>query len=228
MSEKPTVVEALSAVMGDVRAVAKGDRNSDQGYIFRGVDAVVNAVGPILRKHNVIVMPMCQSATYRDVQTSRGKPSRECTVMVRYRFYGPAGDFIEAETPGESMDFGDKGAPKAMSVAYRIALIQGLCLPTHDNDPDEQAYERSTPPRREPEPEPDGPAVATAALKALAAKCEKMGYDRDRVAAVYATRYEGADVRKETDTQRVLAFIKLLDGLPEHELKPAAANGAKA
>jgi hypothetical protein len=148
---KPTVIEALLAVMEDVQAVGKGDRNNQQGYNFRGIDAVINAVGPAFRKHGVIAVPAKSEARYRDVQTSTGKPSRECTVTVMYRFYGPAGDFIEVEVPGESMDFGDKGAPKAMSVAYRIALLQALCIPTDEPEPDAQSYERSA---RAAQPEP--------------------------------------------------------------------------
>lgn len=144
MAEKPTVVEALSAVMAEVQAVGKGDRNSQQGYNFRGIDAVVNAVGPAFRKHGIVVVPAKTEARYRDVTTSTGKPSRECTVIVTYRFHGPAGDFIDCEVPGESMDFGDKGAPKAMSVAYRIALLQALCIPTDEPDPDSQSYERAS------------------------------------------------------------------------------------
>jgi hypothetical protein len=142
MADKPTVIEAISAAMADVQAVGKGDRNNEQGYSFRGIDAVVNAVGPVFRKHGIVPAPVLQQASYRDVLTSRGKPSRECTVQVRYWFYGPAGDHIEVLVPGESMDFGDKGAPKAMSVAYRIALLQLLCIPTHEPEPDAQSYER--------------------------------------------------------------------------------------
>jgi hypothetical protein len=140
---KPTIVEAWAAAMADVQAVRKGDRNTQQGYVFRGIDAVVNAVGPVFRKHGIVPMPTKSEAKYRDVQTSTGKPSRECTVTVTYRFYGPAGDFLECEVPGESMDFGDKGAPKAMSVAYRIALLQALCIPTDEPEPDSYSYERA-------------------------------------------------------------------------------------
>jgi hypothetical protein len=144
MADKPTIVEALAAVMEDVRAVGKDARNQQQGYQFRGIDALLNAVGPAFRKHGVVCLPMLEDSTWRDVKTSTGKDSREVTVKVRYRFYGPAGDFIDAVVPGESMDFGDKGAPKAMSVAYRIALIQALCLPTHDTDPDSESFERAS------------------------------------------------------------------------------------
>lgn len=143
LATAPTVFEALSRVMADVQAVGKGDRNREQGYDFRGIDAVVNAVGPKLREHGVLVVPELLESAWRDVRTSRDKPARECTVKVRYTFYGPAGDSIVAVTPGESMDFGDKGAAKAMSVAFRIALLQALAIPTHEPDPDASSYERA-------------------------------------------------------------------------------------
>lgn len=154
MTDKPTVLEALSSVMEEVQAIGKGDRNKQQGYDFRGIDAVVNKVGPLFRKHRIIAMPIKTESHYRDVLTSTGKPSRECTVRVTYRFFGPAGDCVDAEVPGESMDFGDKGAPKAMSVAYRILLLQALCIPTGDPDPDSQSYDRGDSSYAEEQPAP--------------------------------------------------------------------------
>jgi hypothetical protein len=41
------------------------------------------------------------------------------------------------------MDSGDKATAKAMSVAYRTALLQVLCLPTDEPDPDSHTYERA-------------------------------------------------------------------------------------
>jgi hypothetical protein len=208
MTEIPSVVVALARVMGDVRAVRKGDRNSQQGYNFRGVDAVMNAVGPALRKHGVVVMPMCEEANYRDVTTSTGKPSRECTVKVRFRFYGPAGDHVECVTPGESMDFGDKGAPKAMSVAYRIALLQALCLPTDDPEPDAATYERA--PARQPSP-------ADQARAQLRHTCAENSWDLARVASLF-----DGDLRAETDAGKIADFTKGLFGRPDAELKAAS------
>jgi hypothetical protein len=146
----PTIVEALSNVMRDVQAVSKSGRNTAQNYVFRGIDATVNAVGPALRAHCVIVLPEVLDVAYRDVTTTGGKPSRECTVKVRYTFHGPAGDSLTAVTVGESLDFGDKGAPKAMSVAFRICLLQALCIPTDEQDPDEHSYERASKPQWDP------------------------------------------------------------------------------
>jgi hypothetical protein len=143
VSDQPTIYAAFSAAMEEVQAVRKEGFNDSQRYNFRGVDQVVNAVGPIFRKHHIIPMPHHCVAEYRDVLTSTGKPTREVTVSGTYRFYGPAGDFIEAVIPGESLDSGDKGTAKAMSVAYRIVLLQSLCIPTDDRDPDQDSYERA-------------------------------------------------------------------------------------
>lgn len=229
MSEPETVpvVVAVSRVMRDVQAVGKGDRNAQQGYNFRGVDAVVNAVGPKLRQHGVVILPYAVETSYRDVTTSTGKPSRECTVTVKYRIYGPAGDYLECETPGESMDFGDKGAPKAMSVAYRIALIQALCLPTHEPDPDAQAYERGG---QETRPATNGatngsPATVEAARSLLAASCKQNRWDLTIVGGRYEAAH-GHALGEATDPAVVETFRKALFEVPDAELRPASANGA--
>ena len=144
MSDKPSVLEALSNVMEDVQAVGKGDTNTQQGYKFRGVDAVVNAVGPALRKHGVIVVPTRVMTHFEHYVTSKGTPMRDVILTVNFRFYGPAGDSIDAQVCGESADSGDKAVPKAHSVAYRTLLLQALCIPTDEPDPDSHTYERAS------------------------------------------------------------------------------------
>jgi hypothetical protein len=146
LSTRPalTIQDCMAMVMGDVREVAKGDRNTQQGFSFRGVDAVVNAVAPALRKHGVIVLPSLQSVTYENVVVGQKQTHMlGCRVVVTYRFVGPGGDWLDATVAGEAMDAGDKATAKAMSVAFRIALLQALALPTDDTDPDATSYERS-------------------------------------------------------------------------------------
>lgn len=140
----PTIVQALVAVKSDVGAVGKSERNQQQGFQFRGIDAVLNAVSPALIAHGVIVAPVATSADFGTVEVgSRRTPMGHCRVNVTYRFYGPAGDHLDVQVAAESMDSGDKATAKAMSVAYRIALLQALSLPTDEPDPDSQSYERS-------------------------------------------------------------------------------------
>ena len=139
-----SIIEALNAVMADVQAVGKNDRNKHANYNFRGIDAVVNAVGPALRKHGVVVVPNVDAVEYADVQTSTGKPANACRVRVTYTFH--AGEsHINSSVVAEAWDHGDKAAPKAMSVAFRTALLQALALPTDEPDPDSHTYERAAP-----------------------------------------------------------------------------------
>jgi len=136
--------------MEEVRNVAKTERNNAQGFNFRGIDAVVNAVAPALRKHGVIIVPTHVTTTRQDVQVgAKRTPMQQVEVCCTYTFYGPEGDCIYTQVVGEAMDAGDKATAKAMSVAFRTLLLQALCLPTDDPDPDASSYERAAP--EEPE-----------------------------------------------------------------------------
>jgi hypothetical protein len=144
MSEKPSIYEVFAAVKREVGPVGKDSRNQQQGFNYRGVDAVVNAVAGALDKHGVITIPMLEALDYSTVEVGKNRSlMAHVQVKVTYRFAGPGGDYFDAKVPGEAMDSGDKATPKAMSVAYRIALLQTLNLPTDEADPDSQTYERS-------------------------------------------------------------------------------------
>jgi hypothetical protein len=138
------IAQALNEVMKEVGAVKKNDRNSAQGFNFRGIDAVVNAVSPALQKHGVIVVPSVEEYDYASVEIGKNRTVMgHVKVKVTYTFIGAGGDAIKATVVGEAMDSGDKATAKAMSVAFRTALLQTLSLPTDEPDPDSQSYERS-------------------------------------------------------------------------------------
>lgn len=159
------VVAAWAAVMADVQAVSKSDRNQQQGFSFRGIDAVMNAVGPALRKHGVVIVPTVEEANYREVEVGKNRTlQRECTVKVTYTVYGPNGGSFKGCVFGEALDSGDKATAKAHSVAYRTFLLQALTIPTHDADPDAATVERS--------PRPFGKAQAKTLLVELLGKDE--------------------------------------------------------
>jgi len=139
-----TIAQALNEVMKQVGAVKKNDRNASQGFNFRGIDAVVNAVSPALQKYGVIVVPSVEDYEYASVEIGKNRTVMgHVKVKVTYTFIGAGGDAIKATVVGEAMDSGDKATAKAMSVAFRTALLQTLSLPTDEADPDSQSYERS-------------------------------------------------------------------------------------
>jgi hypothetical protein len=144
-----TVDEAWNAVMNDVQGIKKGDRNTQQGFNFRGIDAVMNAVGPVLRKHGVTVVPTAEDVQTSSYETKSKTTMHSAIVKVRFTVRGPAGDTLEGATFGEASDAGDKAVSKAHSVAYRTFLLQALTIPTDEPDPDQEMHERAPSLRRQ-------------------------------------------------------------------------------
>ena len=161
-----SITEAMAAVMNDVQAVAKKDRNEHQKFNFRGIDAVVNAVGPALRKHGVVVVPEVQDVAYEKVTTTNNKPATACRLVVSYTFHKDD-SYLSCTVAAEAWDHGDKATPKAMSVAFRTALLQALALPTDEPDPDAHTYEQSAQP------------VDLAAFDELVAAAKEAGVEKD-------------------------------------------------
>jgi len=145
MENKLPIAQALSEVMKAVGAISKKDKNTAQGFNFRGIDSVVNAVSPALQKFGVVVVPSVEEYDYQTVEIGRNRTAMgHVRVKVTYTFIGVNGDTIKATVVGEAMDSGDKATAKAMSVAFRTALLQSLSLPTDEVDPDAHSYERSS------------------------------------------------------------------------------------
>jgi hypothetical protein len=105
---------------------------------------VVNAVSPAFRKHGIVVFPTVMESSFDTIEVGTKRSLMgHCRVKVAYTFAAPDGTFLTATVVAESMDSGDKAHAKAMSVAFRTALLQTLCLPTDEIDPDAESLERS-------------------------------------------------------------------------------------
>lgn len=131
-----TVHQALVECMRQIGAVRKSERNTFAKFTFRGIDAVVNAVSPAFREHGVFCVPEVLECERTVEQSGKGKTMRFTRLRVRYTFYGPEGDSVSTVVASEAYDTEDKATSKAMSVAMRQALLQTLCLPTDELDPD--------------------------------------------------------------------------------------------
>lgn len=192
------VIEALNQVMKAIPAVPKGDRNSSQNFNFRGIDAVVNAVGPQFRNHGVVCIPSVVTHHSEEILVgAKATKMRSVTILADYTFYGPEGDKVTTRVLGEAMDSGDKAFSKAMSVAFRTALLQTLALPTDEPDPDAQSYERV-----------DLPPIQVA-KRELMAKITTTNMDVESVKALYMAEF-GTELKAEEDAERVKDFTKRL------------------
>lgn len=222
--ESVSVHTAMARVMCDVDHVAKAQLHRSQTagtWRFRGIDDVINALGPAMRRHGLLMVPELLSVERRDTQTTGAKAARETCVTVRYHVLGPAGDQLPTPiiTTGESLDNGDKGTAKAMSVAWRLALIQAFCLPTDEPDPDTQAYQRES-----------APDPAERARGEFFATCAELGIDPIAARKAFARRY-GHPIASVTDAGAIAAFTAELGADPAGVLatpaQPEQANGKR-
>lgn len=143
-ASKISAIESIQGVMAEVSGVAKRDKNTQQGFNFRGIDAVVNAVGPALRKVGGAIIPTILEKQYDRGVTKSGTPTVECFITVAFDWYGTDGGTpVRGVVGAEAMDLSDKATAKAMSVALRTYLLQTLMLPTDEKDPDAEYHERA-------------------------------------------------------------------------------------
>jgi hypothetical protein len=145
VTERKTAAQALVAVMRDVDFVAKTHQTNAEGrYMFRGIDDVINAIAPALRKYGAFVIPRMIDKSAEVQPTAKGGSVNLVRVTVDFAIYGEIGDPIIGTAPGEAFDSGDKATAKAMSVAFRTFLLQALAIPTNEPDPDQTGFERGS------------------------------------------------------------------------------------
>lgn len=194
-TKQPSVVDVMLAAMRSVTSIGKSDFNDFHKFNFRGIDTVLDKVGPAFREHGVLTFPELLSLSAESVKSSKDKPMRLTTVTVKYTFVGPAGDREAATVPGEAWDSEDKGSSKAMSVAYRTALLQVLSIPTKERDPHA------------------GPVVSTK-LARLREEAKRLAAERDwefqQLADEYAAWSQGADIAAadEADMEKFVATLR--------------------
>ena len=142
-TDAPAIFRAIAGVMADVGSVSKDKVNKQQGFKYRSIDDVYDALHPALAKNKVFIVPQILERTQDIVGTSKnGARITQTTCKIKFTFYAEDGSSVEAVIVGEGMDMGDKGTNKAMAIAYKYACFQVFCIPTEDMiDPDAESLQ---------------------------------------------------------------------------------------
>ena len=138
----PLIYKAISNVIRDVGSVAKDKVNKQQGFKFRSIDDVYNALHPALAKNRVFIVPTILEQTREKKVTKQGTEMILTMCRIKFTFYAEDGSHIETVIIGEGLDTGDKGTNKCMAIAYKYACFQVFCIPTEEMvDPDAERPE---------------------------------------------------------------------------------------
>ena len=139
------VYRAITQVISQIakEGISKDRSNQQQGYKFRGIDDVYNALSGCLSDAQLCILPRVLRREVTERASQRGGTLFYVVLDVEF-------DFVSAEDGskhtvaviGEAMDSGDKATNKAMSAAYKYACLQTFCIPTEgDNDADASTHE---------------------------------------------------------------------------------------
>ena len=134
------VYAAIAAVSFELSktGIAKDRKNAQQGYSFRGIDEVFNALAPLLAKHQLVILPRILTRACTERLSKSGTAQFFVVVEAEFDFVSAVdGSVHTVRTFGEAQDSADKATNKAMSAAYKYAAFQAFCIPTEgDNDAD--------------------------------------------------------------------------------------------
>lgn len=139
----------VAQAMKKVGAIGKDSVNQQQKYKFRGIDAVYNALNPVLSELGLFVCPEILDHRREERETQNvynGEVKKTILkysiLTIKYTIFAPDGSNVSCVVVGEGMDSGDKASNKAMSVALKYAMFQLLMIPTEEMvDPDAETHE---------------------------------------------------------------------------------------
>jgi hypothetical protein len=194
------VYKAIAAVQAQMakEGISKGRKNVQQGYQFRGIDDLYNALAPVLSANGLVILPRMLARESVERATAKGGVLFYVTVEAEFDFVAAEdGSKHTVKTFGEAMDSADKATNKAMSAAYKYAAMQAFCIPTEgDNDADSTTHE-------------------VAPMAALPAPVLKRHIDAinkaasiDELKTAYTAGYKAAHAVRDTVAEEVLAEAK--------------------
>lgn len=125
---KLNIYQKINAIMEDVSYVQKEDKKVNNQYKFVSHDAVTSKIRPAFQKHGVIAIPDFFDITQDGNRTA-------CKMKMTFINMDSPDDklIIDCAGFGQGIDPQDKGPGKAMSYAYKYALLKMFALETGDD-----------------------------------------------------------------------------------------------
>lgn len=179
----PQIYALIGQAMREIGAVGKDSVNQTQGFKYRGIDAVYNALNPVMAKYGLFIVPEILEQNREERTTvkkvwdndTKSRVDKASTLIwsilkIRFTMYAPDGSNVSAVVIGEGMDTGDKATNKAMSIALKYAAFQMFMIPTEETtiDPDSESHEVE--PKKQtakPETKPAADVTKTQTVPAL-------------------------------------------------------------
>lgn len=220
------VIAKIAAVQGELAKVgiAKGRRNQQQGYNFRGIDEVYAALSPLLSRYGLVIIPRVVSRECVERQSAKGGALFNVTVHAEFDFVSADdGSIRTASTFGEAMDSADKATNKAMSAAYKYAAFMTFAIPTEGGEDADAVTHEVAGGRSQTDavsPQPD--LISDSDLEMVMKLCEAVG---DNQPAAIMAGYKVKRLSELPATKAASVIARLNEKLAE---KAKSQTNAKA
>lgn len=124
------------------QGISKSRENEAQGFKFRGIDDVLNALSTALVEASVVILPSVREHTLERYETEKvGRKGNYtqvtfvATVVVEYTFVSAVdGSSVTDRFVGMAFDQSDKAFNKALAAAYKYMAFQTFCIPLEGLD----------------------------------------------------------------------------------------------
>ncbi len=116
------ILEKLHSIMAEFGVVGKNNENTFQKYKFRSIADTVHKLTPLLVKHKVVMQPC-----YHNQQLHQQEKGWTATLDLALTFYCvDTGSSMVFRATGQGSDSGDKACNKAMTAAFKYAILHGF------------------------------------------------------------------------------------------------------
>ena len=135
----PHVYRAIHAITAAFArdGIPKAHTNLIDQYQYRSIDDLLNRLGPLLAKHRLCILPKVLERTATVQRGDSDELLTAVTVRVAYELVSCRdGSSHLIDAVGEALDPGDKATAKALSSAYKSAMLQAFCVPVAGEDSD--------------------------------------------------------------------------------------------
>jgi len=164
---KPNIYQRLNAIMQEIGYVQKDKQNSFMKFKYVSHDAVTASLRPFFVKNGVVVTCDIVQQDVKEITTGKDDKAYMTSVTAQVSFINMDNpdDRVIVHSIGQGIDKNDLGPGKAMSYAYKYALLKTLALETGD-DPerdniDYKANGGAKKPEAKPKPQPEAQAPTT-------------------------------------------------------------------
>jgi len=138
------VFKSMGAVQKDLSTmgIGKNGRNERQRFDFRQIDDIYNVLGPLLAKHDLLIIPNTLKSECKTLTSANGSPVYYARVKNEYNFISTKdGSEYKASYTGEAMDSYDKGLNKANTACLKYFLFHAFQIPLIGSDADSDSIE---------------------------------------------------------------------------------------